>query len=174
VIWRISVFSLSIFVIISVVPWNDPLLPVQGSYQGAGIMNIPNAKLLVDMVVLVAVASCLNSSIYIASRMLFSGQARRCTGGHWRTSGRVPRAAVIGSTLIGMLTTVVNYFAPRGVRVPAGQLRRHRLLVYLVIACSQLRMRARWSSRTGEIAFKMWLFPWLTWAVIGFIVFALG
>ncbi|PWQ89197.1 GABA permease, partial [Enterococcus faecium] len=100
---------------ISVVPWNDPLLPLHGSYQRAlEIMNIPYAKLMVDIVVLVAVASCLNSSIYIASRMLFSlakrGDAPAAIG---RTSSAgVPRAAVIGSTLIGMVTTIINYFAP--------------------------------------------------------------
>lgn len=43
VIWRIGVFYLlSIFVVISVVPWNDPLLAQVGSYQRAlEIMNIP-------------------------------------------------------------------------------------------------------------------------------------
>ncbi|MHA6161418.1 GABA permease [Pseudomonas sichuanensis] len=179
VIWRISVFYLlSIFVIISVVPWNDPLLAVQGSYQRAlEIMQIPYAKLLVDMVVLVAVASCLNSSIYISSRMLFSlakrGDAPAAIG---RTSKvGVPRAAVIGSTLIGMLTTVVNYFAPSEVfaflLASSGSI---ALLVYLAIACSQLRMRALLEQQNQQIAFKMWLYPWLTWAVIGFIVFALG
>ena len=74
VIWRISTFYiLSIFVIISVVPWNDPQLAVVGSYQRAlEIMNIPSAALMVDLVVLVAVTSCMNSSIYIASRMMYS------------------------------------------------------------------------------------------------------
>ncbi|MEZ0199013.1 amino acid permease, partial [Pseudomonas qingdaonensis] len=74
VIWRITLFYiLSIFVIISVVPWNDPQLAVVGSYQRAlEIMNIPNAAFMVDLVVLVAVTSCMNSSIYIASRMMFS------------------------------------------------------------------------------------------------------
>ncbi|MBJ9975043.1 GABA permease [Pseudomonas sp. S75] len=179
VIWRISVFYLlSIFVIISVVPWNDPLLPLHGSYQRAlELMSVPYAKVLVDVVVLVAVASCLNSSIYIASRMLFSlarrGDAPALTG---RTStAGVPRAAVIGSTLIGMLATVVNYFAPAHVfgflLASSGSI---ALLVYLAIAFSQLRMRATLERQGQVIAFRMWLFPWLTYAVIGFIVFALG
>ncbi|MBO3274337.1 GABA permease [Pseudomonas schmalbachii] len=179
VIWRISVFYLlSIFVIISIVPWNDPLLPVQGSYQRAlEIMNIPYAKFLVDMVVLVAVASCLNSSIYISSRMIYSlGKRSDAPAFIQRTSGAgVPRAAVIASTLIGMLTTALNFFAPSQVfaflLASSGSI---ALLVYLVIAFSQLRMRSMLQKRNAEIAFRMWLFPWLTWAVIAFIVFALG
>jgi L-asparagine transporter-like permease len=179
VIWRISVFYLlSIFVIISVVPWNDPLLPVQGSYQRAlEIMHIPYAKLLVDMVVLVAVASCLNSSIYISSRMLYSLSKRGDAPGFIQRTSKVgvPRAAVIGSTLIGMLATIVNYFAPAEVfaflLASSGSI---ALLVYLAIAFSQLRMRAILQRQHVEIAFKMWLYPWLTYVVIAFIVFALG
>lgn len=87
----------------------------------------------------------------------------------------VPRAAVIASTLIGMLTTVVNYFAPSHVfaflLATSGSI---ALLVYLVIAVSQLRMRSKLQKQNAEIAFRMWLYPWLTWAVIVFIVFALG
>ncbi|SDO98601.1 GABA permease [Pseudomonas jinjuensis] len=179
VIWRISVFYLlSIFMIISIVPWNDPLLPVQGSYQRAlEIMHIPHAKFLVDLVVLVAVASCLNSSIYISSRMIYSLSKRSDAPAFiQRTSGAgVPRAAVIASTVIGMLATVVNYFAPSHVfaflLASSGSI---ALLVYLVIAFSQLRMRSQLEKQSVRIDFRMWLFPWLTWAVIVFIVFALG
>jgi len=47
------------------------------------------------------------------------------------------------------------------------------LLVYLVIAFSQLRMRKQRMARGEKIAFSMWLFPGLTYAVIVFIVGAL-
>ena len=47
------------------------------------------------------------------------------------------------------------------------------LLVYLVIAVSQLRMRKILLARGGEIKLKMWLYPWLTWLVIAFIIFVL-
>jgi len=174
VIWRISVFYLlSILVIISVVPWDDPMLTAQGSYQRAlELMNVPHAKLMMDVVVLVAVASCLNSSIYIASRMIYSLSRRNDAPAFiQRTSAAgVPRAAVIASTLIGMLTTVLNFIAPARVfdflLASSGSI---ALLVYLAIAVSQLRMRANLQRSNQEIACRMWLFPWLTWAVIAFI-----
>lgn len=74
VIWRIGLFYLvSIFIVVALVPWNDPLLASVGSYQTVlERMGIPNAKLIVDIVVLVAVTSCLNSALYTASRMMFS------------------------------------------------------------------------------------------------------
>ncbi|MNN56502.1 GABA permease [compost metagenome] len=43
------------------------------------------------------------------------------------------------------------------------------LLVYLVIAVSQLRLRKKLIAEGKQLGYRMWLFPWLTWAVILFI-----
>lgn len=43
------------------------------------------------------------------------------------------------------------------------------LLVYLVIAISQLRLRKRLIAEGKTLSYRMWLFPWLTWGVILFI-----
>ncbi|UST77333.1 GABA permease [Pseudomonas siliginis] len=179
VIWRIGIFYLlSIFVVISVVPWNDPQLASVGSYQRAlELMNIPNAKFLVDVVVLIAVASCMNSSIYISSRMLYSlGRRGDAPPALKVTSAAgVPRAAVIASTVIGAGVTLLSYFMPAGLfqflLASSGAI---ALLVYLVIAISQLRMRRRLEREKVEMTLRMWLFPWLTWLVIAFICAALA
>jgi GABA permease len=47
------------------------------------------------------------------------------------------------------------------------------LLVYLVIAVSQLRMR-RQMDDDSELDLKMWAYPVLTWVVIAFIVFTVA
>ncbi|WMR34363.1 GABA permease [Metapseudomonas otitidis] len=178
VIWRIGLFYLvSIFLVVSIVPWNDPQLAEVGSYQRAlELLAIPHAKLIVDLVVLVAVASCLNSAIYTASRMVFS-LARRGDAPErlQRTNAsQVPRAAVLASTAVGFLTTALNYFAPEKVfaflLASSGAV---ALLVYLVIAVSQLRMRRQLQQAGDSPEFRMWLYPWLTWAVILFISAAL-
>ena len=178
VIWRIGVFYLlSIFVVISVVPWNDPLLASVGSYQRAlELMNIPHAKFLVDVVVLIAVASCMNSSIYISSRMLYSLGRRGDAPKSLKATSQagVPRAAVIASTVLGAGITVFSYFMPAGLfeflLASSGAI---ALLVYLAIAVSQLRMRRMLRRQKIELTFQMWLFPWLTWLVILFICAAL-
>ncbi len=179
VIWRIGLFYLvSIFMIVSIVPWNDPALATVGSYQRAlEYLQIPDAKFIVDIVVLIAVASCLNSAIYTASRMLFSLAKRGEAPGFLKktTAAKVPRQAVIASTIIGCVTTIINYFAPEKLfaflLATSGAV---ALLVYLVIAISQLRMRKQLLSQGRALDFKMWLYPGLTWAVIVFIVGALG
>jgi len=87
----------------------------------------------------------------------------------------VPRAAVIASTVIGAGVTLLSYFMPAGLfqflLASSGAI---ALLVYLVIAISQLRMRRRLEREKVEMTLRMWLFPWLTWLVIAFICAALA
>ncbi|HKS12077.1 MAG TPA: amino acid permease [Pseudomonas sp.] len=179
VVYRIGLFYLaSIFLVVSLVAWNDPGLKAVGSFQRAlEVLNVPGAKLVVDLVVLVAVTSCMNSGLYTASRMLYSLGARgEAPSAIKRISGSgVPTVAVLLSTLAGFAGCLVNYVFPGKVfgflLSTTGAI---ALLVYLVIAVSQLRMRARAERDGTELAMKMWLFPWLTWLVIGVIVMVLG
>ncbi|MFK8331387.1 GABA permease [Pseudomonas sp. BJa5] len=175
VIWRIFLFYLvSIFLVVALVPWNSPELAEVGSYQTVlNLMGVPNAKLIVDIVVLIAVTSCLNSALYTSSRMLFSLSKRGDAPAMAQrtTSSGTPYVAVVLSTAAAFLTVIANYLAPAAVfeflLASSGAI---ALLVYLVIAVSQLRMRRQRMARGEKIAFKMWLFPGLTWATILFIV----
>jgi len=171
VVWRMGIFYIvSVFLIISIVPWNDPMLVTVGSYQRAlELMNIPHAKMIVDIVVLIAVASCLNSAIYTASRMVYS-LSKRGDGPRilQKTSGSgVPYIAVLASTAVGFLTTALNYFAPNEVfaflLASSGAV---ALLVYLAIAVSQLILRRKMNASGHPIVFKMWFYPWLSYLVI--------
>ncbi|MBA1202299.1 GABA permease [Pseudomonas capeferrum] len=175
VIWRICLFYLvSIFLVVALVPWNSPELASGGSYQTVlSLIGVPNAKLVVDIVVLIAVTSCLNSALYTASRMLFSLSKRGDAPAMARrtTKAGTPHRAVLMSTAAAFLTVIANYVAPAQVfeflLASSGAI---ALLVYLVIAVSQLRMRRQREERGEQIAFKMWLFPGLTWAAIVFII----
>ncbi len=175
VIWRIFLFYLvSIFIVVALVPWNDASLPAMGSYQTVlNLIGIPNAKMIVDVVVLVAVTSCLNSALYTSSRMLYSlskrGDAPKMAQ---RTSkGGTPYWAVLLSTAAAFLAVFANYVAPSEVfdflLASSGAI---ALLVYLVIAVSQLRMRKQREQKGEKVEFKMWAFPVLTWLVIAFII----
>ncbi|MDL5154521.1 amino acid permease [Actinomycetospora termitidis] len=171
VIWRISLFYLaSILLVVIIVPWTDPRLPENGSYQAAlEVLGIPGAKAIVDVVVLVAVASCLNSALYTASRMIYSlGRRGRAPAAVTRTTSRgVPRTAVLASTAIGFLTVIANYAFPEEVfstlLATSGAV---ALLVYLVIAVSQLRLRRALERDGVTMPVRMWAYPYLTWAVV--------
>ncbi|NIF17312.1 GABA permease [Pantoea sp. Cy-639] len=175
VIWRICLFYLvSIFLVVAMVPWNDPTLAEKGSYQTVlSMIGVPNAKLIVDIVVLIAVTSCLNSALYTSSRMLFSLSKRGDAPAvaQRTTKAGTPHWAVLLSTAAAFLCVFANFLAPAEVfeflLASSGAI---ALLVYLVIAVSQLRMRSQREASGEKISFKMWMFPGLTWATIAFII----
>ncbi|MFE2024943.1 amino acid permease [Streptomyces hygroscopicus] len=179
VIWRIAVFYLgSIFVVITLLPWDAKSIEDKGSYVAAlDSIGIPHAGDIMNVIVLTAVLSCLNSGLYTASRMAFSlGQRGDAPAAFARTNGRgVPQAAILGSVVFGFLAVWFNYQWPDTVFTfllnSSGAV---ALFVWLVICFSQLRMRGMILRENPEkLAVRMWLFPYLTWATIGMISFVL-
>ncbi|MFI6564545.1 amino acid permease [Streptomyces sp. NPDC050534] len=180
IIWRIAVFYLgSILVVVSLVPWNDPTIKEKGSYVAAlDSLGIAHAGQIMNFIVLTSVLSCLNSGLYTASRMAFSlGERGDAPKMFARTTSRgVPRAAIIASVLFGFVAVFFNYKFPDSVFLflvnSSGAV---ALFVWLVICFSQLRMRKIIQAEAPEkLVVKMWLYPYLTWAAAGVIVFVLG
>lgn len=179
VIWRIGVFYLgSIFVVVTLLPWNDKSIEKDGSYVAAlNSIGIPHAGQVMNVIVLTAVLSCLNSGLYTASRMAFSlGQRGDAPKAFARTdSNGVPRAAILGSVVFGFAAVWFNYQWPETVfdflLNSSGAV---ALFVWLVICFTQLKMRGIILREQPEkLVVKMWLFPYLTWVTIGMISFVI-
>jgi len=176
VIWRISLFYLgSIFIVVALVPWNAEGLASgdAGSYQFTlERMGMGRLTTILEFVILTAVASCLNSALYTASRMAFSLSRRGEAPAGWsRTTTRgVPAQAIIASSVVGFLGVIGNYLLPGKIfgylLASSGAI---ALFVYLVIALSQLRMRRQLDAAGHRPEVRMWLYPWLTYLTIGFI-----
>ncbi|MYW65722.1 amino acid permease [Streptomyces sp. SID8379] len=179
VIWRIGIFYLgSIFVVLTLLPWNDPSIVKDGSYVAAlNSIGIPHAGQVMDVIVLTAVLSCLNSGLYTASRMAFSlGQRGDAPKAFAKTTSRgVPRTAILGSVVFGFLAVWFNYQWPDTVfNFLLNSSGAVALFVWLVICFTQLKMRGMILREQPEkLVVKMWLFPYLTWATIAMISFVL-
>ncbi|WP_328389658.1 amino acid permease [Streptomyces sp. NBC_00400] len=179
VIWRVGIFYLgSILVIVSLLPWNDPSIAKKGSYVAAlDSIGIPHAGQIMNVIVLTAVLSCLNSGLYTASRMAFSlGQRGDAPKAFARTNSRgVPQAAILASVLFGFIAVGFNYLWPDTVfQFLLNSSGAVALFVWLVICFSQLRMRGIILRENPEkLVVRMWLFPYLTWATIAMISFVL-
>ncbi len=180
VIWRIAVFYLgSIFVVLTLLPWNDKSIVDKGSYVAAlDSIGIPHAGQIMNVIVLTAVLSCLNSGLYTASRMAFSlgkrGDAPKSFAKVERNG--VPRVAILASVVFGFVAVGANYLWEDTVFLfllnSSGAV---ALFVWLVIAITQLKMRGIILREAPEkLVVKMWLFPFLTWLTIGGIVFICG
>ena len=176
VIWRIGVFYLgSIAIVVTLLPWDDA--SVKGSPYVAVLehVGIPGAARVMDVIVLTAVLSCLNSGLYTASRMAFSlGRRGDAPKAFARVSARgVPRVAILSSVVFGFLAVFFNYTSPNTVfKFLINSSGAVALFVWLVICFSQLRMRKIIERETPErLTVRMWLYPYLTWATIGLIGF---
>jgi L-asparagine transporter-like permease len=123
-----------------------------------------------SVIAVTAVLSCLNSGIYITSRMLHELARRRDAPAVFAaTSGRqVPRLGILFGTLAGSLAALASVISPNGVFLflinTSGAI---ILFIYMIIALGQIRFRQRLQAQGERLQLRMWLFPWLSYAVIG-------
>jgi GABA permease len=180
VIWRIGIFYLgSMLLVVTLLPWNDPSITEQGSYVAAlNAIGIPHAGTVMDVIIVTAVLSCLNSGLYTASRMAFSlGRRGDAPRSFARTDARgVPATAIWASVAFGFIAVIFNYTSPDTVfQFLLNSSGAVALFVWLVICFSQLRMRRIIEREMPERhTVRMWLFPYLTYATIALILFVVG
>ncbi|PWI45474.1 amino acid permease [Streptomyces sp. ICBB 8177] len=179
VIWRIAVFYLgSILIIVSVLPWDSPAVAKSPYVAVLDHIGIAHAGQAMNVIVLTAVLSCLNSGLYTASRMAFSlggrGDAPRA---FTRTTSRgVPAVAILSSVVFGFVAVFFDYAYPNSVfQFLLNSSGAVALFVWLVICFSQLRMRRIIEREAPErLTVRMWGYPYLTWATIALILFVIG
>ena len=171
VIGRILVFYvLSLFLIVSVVPWNTVRSGESPFTLALNAMHVPWAGAIMTVIILTAVLSCMNSAFYVSSRVLFI-LADRGDAPRWLV--RLNRRRVpVGSVLMGAVAGILGIVAATEARQAvfdflvssSGAL---IVFVYMAIAAAQIALRRR-RERAGEAhpAVAMWLFPWLSYAAI--------
>lgn len=171
VIWRILIFYIgSIAIVVTLLPWNSANILVSPFVAVLDYVGIPAAAQLMNFVVLTAVLSCLNSALYANSRMLY-GMAKKgdAPRAFLKLSKKgVPVRAILFSTIFSYIAVIFSYVSPDKLFLflinSSGAV---ALLVYLVIAFSQLRMRRIIEKENPEaLQLKMWLFPYLTYFTI--------
>lgn len=168
---RILVFYvLSIFLIVSVVPWTDIVPKVSPFATTLDYMGLPAGKLIMEAVVLVAVLSCLNSGMYVTSRALF-GLAKHRDAPQWLVqvnARQVPARAILIASLFsyGALAAdavsrdVVFSFLINSCGVTM-------LLLYLMTAGAQLNLRRKYEAEDPtRLQIKMWFHPYATYVAI--------
>lgn len=170
VISRVLVFYVgSILVVVILVPWNVPGI-AQPYVSALEALRIPAAAQIMNGVILTAVLSALNSGLFASSRMLMA-LARRADAPRavCRLNRRgVPVRAILMSTAFGYAAVIMSYVSKE--RVFAFLVDSYgtvAIFVYLLIALSQLRLRARLEREAPErLRVRMWGYPGLTIASI--------
>jgi len=167
---RILIFYVaSIALIVSISPWDSFVAGDSPFTRTLHVMHIPGAETVMRLIAVTAVLSCLNSGLYITSRMLFELARRgdapavlaRVSGSH------VPRVGILLGSGVGFLAALASVISPTVVFMflinTSGAI---ILFIYLLVALGEIRMRQGIEAEGGVIRLKMWLFPWLSFAVI--------
>lgn len=169
--WRIALFYVgSMAVIVTLVPWDAKAVVEQGPYVAAlDRLGIPGAGQVMNVVVLAALLSAMNANVYGSSRIAYSlverGHGPKVLG---RVSGGAPRVAVLVSCVFGFGCVLLSYWRPDDV-FPwlLNMIGAVILVVWIFIACAQLRLRGRLEREAPERpAVRMWAFPVLTWVAL--------
>ena len=174
VILRVLIFYVgSIFLVACIVPWNSEAMktPYVSALEA---INIPAAAQIMNIIILTAVLSALNSALYASSRMLMSmarrGDAPQALA---KVSGwGVPVRAILMGTFFGYIAVIMSYISPDKVfAFLVGSYGTLAIFIYVMISLSQLRMRRMIEREEPErLTLKMWFYPYLSYITIAGMV----
>jgi L-asparagine transporter-like permease len=179
VMTRILLFYIaSITLIVMIVPWTQIHSGDSPFAVALQSMGVPAAALAMKLVVLTAVLSCLNSAIYVTSRVLFtlSAQGDAPTALVKLDKRRVPSRAILFSSIAGGAAIILQVVSPeRAFAFLVNASGAVMLVIYLITALAQISLRFRLERTAPErLAVKMWLFPWLSYSAVAAMVAVLA
>jgi L-asparagine transporter-like permease len=161
---RIVLFYVgAIGLILAVIPWRS-IEPGASPFATAlGQLGVPGAEDVMNAVVLVAVLSCLNSGIYVASRILFTLAAKGDAPGWLVKVDRrgVPSRAIASCVAFAFLALGASVVSPGQVFAflvnASGAL---MIIVYLMTVASHIRLRSITErTRPEALTLKAWFYP---------------
>jgi lysine-specific permease len=190
VFWRILLFYIgSILIVGTLISYTNPSL-LHGDESHVALspftmvfQHLPRfgfyAASLMNAVILSAVLSCGNSSMYVASRMLYamahSGKAPRLFG---RVNARgVPTAALLVTGAVSALAFFSTFIGDQKIyQVFYNASGLSGFLIWLGIAICHLRFRKAWLAQgrsLDELKFKARFFPYGPWLALTLFVIVL-
>ena len=171
-------YVLTIFVLMSIFPWNQ--IGVNGSpfVQIFESLGIQSAATILNIVVISAAISAINSDVFGAGRMLYGmakdGQAPQV---FTRISKNgVPWMTVVVMASVLLIGVVLNYFIPKNIFLIIASIATFATVwVWLMILISQIGMRRKLSkTEIQSLDFPIVGWPYAPAFAIIFMVFVLA
>jgi histidine transporter len=171
-------YVLTLFVLMSIFPWTQ--IGSKGSpfVQIFDSLGITSAATILNVVVISAAVSAINSDIFGAGRMLYGmaqqGQAPRGFAAVSRNG--VPWMTVVVMSVALLLGVVLNYLIPEGVFMLIASIATFATVwVWLMILLSQVAMRRKMSPEAvAALKFPVPFWPAGPIAAILFMLFVFG
>jgi gamma-aminobutyrate permease len=163
-------YVLSLFLIVTITPWNT-IRPGDSPFaRTLGNLGIPGAPQIMNVIILTAVLSCLNSGLYVASRVLFTlaGHGDAPAALVAVNSRQVPVRAILLAAAFGVAAMAASILSPQKVFAflvdASGAI---MLIVYVFVAVAHINIRRKLEAEDpGRLSVRMWLFPGLSYVTV--------
>ncbi|GAB3131150.1 amino acid permease [Tsukamurella serpentis] len=172
---RIGLFYvLALAVIMAVIPWNEISRDSSPFVQIFRALGVEPAAHVLNLVVITAAISAINSDIFGAGRMMYGmaqrGQAPRAL--QRLTRGGVPWVTVAVMTAALLVGVLLNYLIPENVFVVIASIATFAtIFVWLMILFSQFRQRRVMpADHVAALKFPVPLWPYGQLFAIGFLL----
>ena len=168
-------YVLSIFFVVAAVNWTTIKSGHSPFIAALNQIGIPGVALAMNIIVLTAVLSCLNSGLYVTSRALFALAAQGDAPEALIALNKrnVPARAIIAGTIFayGAMLTSIFLSATGLFTWLVNASGTAMLFLYAMIGIAQIRYRSSLPPEAeARLQLKMWLFPGLSYfAVFGIV-----
>ncbi len=171
-------YVLTLFVLMAIYPWTQ--IGTQGSpfVQIFDSLGITSAATILNIVVISAAVSAINSDIFGAGRMMYGlaeqGQAPRGFAKISRHGVPWMTVLVMGATLLGGV--LLNYLIPENIFLVIASIATFATVwVWLMILITQVAMRRSMTrEEVAQLQFPVPFWPYAPIAAIAFMVFIFG
>ncbi|GMC00585.1 amino acid permease [Enterococcus thailandicus] len=174
---RIILFYLgSLFVIMSIYPWNSLNANESPFVEVFSEIGITMAASIINLVVLSAAASACNSAIYSTGRMLRSLSQEGSAPKRFKklTTHHVPGQSLVFSTIIIFISVVLNYIMPSEVFTLVSSIATTCFLfIWSMLVYTHLKYRRSILGKKSH-SFKMPFYPISNYLVFLYMLFVCG
>ena len=174
---RIIIFYVgALLIIMSIYPWNSINPDKSPFVQVFATVGISAAASIVNFVVLTSAASACNSGIFSTSRMIYSLAKENNAPESMKklTSTQVPFNATIFSTIVILISVILNYIIPEGVFVLITSISTFCFIfIWAIIVICHLKYRKTNPECAAKSKFKMPLYPIMNYIILVFFAFVI-
>lgn len=171
-------YVLALGVIMCIVPWDEVDASSSPFVEIFSSLGLRSAAAVLNVVVITAAVSAINSDIFGAGRMMYGMARRRQAPAAMASLTRrgVPWVTVAVMVASLLVAVVLNYAMPERVFLVIASIATFATVwVWLMILLSQIAARRRMSpEQRAGLRFAVPLFPYTSLAAVGFIVFVCG
>lgn len=175
VMWRIALFYVgSVVLLVMLMPWTAYHAGTSPFVTFFGALGVPYIGTIMNLVVLTAALSSLNSGLYSTGRVLRSlamgGSAPNFVSK--MNAAKVPYGGIVVTLVIYLIGVVLNYLVPSSVFEIVLNVASLGIISTwgFIVICQMMLRRAINRGEAMEVSFKMPFTPFSSWITLGFLL----